>query len=276
MKTAWTPAAPGLERRSASAAGWLYLLTFVTSIPALVLYGAVLKDPDYVLGSGPDTPILVGGFLEVILALACIGTAVVLFPVLRRHNEVFALGFVTARVLEAGLIIVGAMSLLSVVTLRQDLGATAGVDPATLAVTANSLVAFHGWAFLFGPGVLPAVNALCLGYILYRARLVPRIIPAVGLIGAPMLLVAATGTLFGAWDQVSVPSAIATVPIAASEGTLGVWLIVKGFRHHPSESGADPHASRSVSLAQSMGSCGRVGRRPGPTAARGATSGHSG
>jgi hypothetical protein len=205
----------------------LYLITIIASIPAqFVLYGPVLNNPDYIVSSGADTQVLWGGFFEVITALACIGTAVVLFPLLKRQNEAAALGFVTARVFEAALIVVGIVSLLSVVTLRQ---ALAGADAASLVTTGNALVAIHDWTFLLGPGVMPGVNALLLGYLMYRSRLVPRVIPVMGLIGGPLILAAGTATLLGFNEQVSVWTVIATAPIFAWELSLGIWLVVKGF-----------------------------------------------
>ncbi|MFB4274588.1 DUF4386 domain-containing protein [Nonomuraea sp. MTCD27] len=218
-------------RKTALVAGALYLVTIVTSIPALVLYSPVLNDPNYIVGPGPDTGVLWGGFLEMICAFACIGTAVVLYPVVKRHNEAAALGFVAARVLEAAIIVAGIISLLAIVTLRQ--AATAGADPDSLVTTGNALVAIHNWTFLLGPGFIPAVNALLLGYLLYRTRLVPRVIPALGLIGAPLLLLSATAVLFGLYPQVSVLSAMSAVPIFLWEGSLGLWLVVKGFKPSP-------------------------------------------
>ncbi|MFI7706033.1 DUF4386 domain-containing protein [Nonomuraea sp. NPDC049480] len=218
-------------RRTALVAGLLYLITIVTSIPALVLYGPVLNDPGFIAGPGPDTGVLWSGFLEVICAFACIGTAVVLYPVVKRHNEAAALGFVAARVLEAAIIVAGIISLLSVVTLRQP--AAAGADTDSLVTTGTALVAIHNWTFLLGPGFIPAVNALLLGSLLYRARLVPRVIPVMGLIGAPLLLLSATAVLFGLYPQVSVLSGMSAVPIFLWEGSLGLWLVVKGFKPSP-------------------------------------------
>lgn len=224
---------PGTDstRRTAFVAGVLYLLTFVTSIPALLLYDSVLHDPGYVVGPGPDAPVLTGGLLEVLCAMACIGTAVVLFPVVRRQSEVAALGFLAARGLEAAIIVLGVISLLSIVTLRQP-GAT-GADAASLVIAGKSLVAVHDWTFLLGPGIIPAVNACCLGYALYRSRLVPRIIPLAGLVGAPLLVIAGIATLFGVNSQLSVLSGVATLPIFLWEGSLGIWLVVRGFTAPP-------------------------------------------
>ena len=213
-------------RKSALVAGVIYLITFI-SIPTLALYGPVRNDPNYIVGPGPDTPVIFGGVLEIIVALACIGTAVVLYPVVKRQNEAVAMGFIGARVLEAAAIFAGVVSVLSVVTLRQ-----AGAGPDAL-VTGQALIALHNWTTLLGQGFLPAVNALLLGSLLYRSRLVPRIIPLVGLIGAPLLVASAAATLFGLKDQVSALSAIAALPIALWEFSLGVYLVVKGFKPSP-------------------------------------------
>jgi hypothetical protein len=165
-----------------------------------------------------------------VLALACIGTALALYPVARRQSEPAALGFLGARVLEAAIIAVGVIAMLSVVTLRQELAGAAGADAVTLLTTGTALVAIHDWAFLLGPGLIPAINALFLGWVLYRSELVPRLIPAMGLVGAPLLAASATATMFGVNDQVSVFSAIAVLPIALWELSLGIWLAAKGFR----------------------------------------------
>ncbi len=231
-------------RKTALVAGALYLTTFVTSIPALGLYDDVLNNPDYILGAGSEGGVLWGAFLEVILGLACIGTALALYPVVKRQNEGVALGFVTARLLEAAMIFVGILSVLSIVTLR-DAGASGG-DASSLVTTGRSLVAVHDWTFLLGPGLIPGVNALCLGYLLYRSRLVPRILPTIGLIGAPILFASATATLFGLYDQVSSWAMLAALPIAVWEFSLGVWLVVKGFKPSPITSTDVPGSVRHV------------------------------
>jgi len=220
-------------RRTALVAGVLYLVTFAASIPALGLYDGVLNDPGFVHGAGNGDAVAWGAMLEIVLGLAGIGTAVVLYPVLRRWSRTLALGFVTARVLEASMIFTGVVSLLSVLTLRQDVAGTAGADAASLDTTAQALVAIHDWTFLLGPGLMPVVNALCFGTVLYRSGLVPRIIPAVGLVGAPILLASGMATLFGAYDQVSTWALLAALPIATWEFSVGVWMTVKGFRTSP-------------------------------------------
>jgi Domain of unknown function (DUF4386) len=212
-------------RRTALVAGALYLLTFV-SIPTLALYGPV-HDPTYIIGPGPDTGVFVGGILEMIVALAGIGTAVALYPVVKRQNEGVALGFVGSRVLEAATIVAGVACLLSVVTLRQ-----AGAGAAGL-VTAQALVALYDRTFLLGQSFLPAVNALLLGSLLYQSRLVPRVLPLLGFIGAALLVASDTAKLFGLLGPISSLAALAALPIALWEFSLGVWLVVKGFRPSP-------------------------------------------
>jgi hypothetical protein len=224
-------------RKTALIAGVFYLLTFV-SIPTLALYGSVLSDPNYIVGSGPDTPVIIGGVLEVIVALAGIGTAVVLYRVVKRQNEAAALGFVGARVLEAAGIVAGVVALMSIVTLRQ---AGAGADAL---VTGQALVANYNWSFLLSQSLIPVVNAILLGSLLYRSRLVPRILPLLGLLGAPLLLASDIAVMFGLWERVSGPSGLLAIPIALWEFSLGVYLVVKGFKPSPITAGMTATTTR--------------------------------
>jgi Domain of unknown function (DUF4386) len=231
-------------RKTALVAGSFYLITFAASIPAVFLLDPVLNDQNYIVSSGADTRVLWGCFLDFINAIACIGTAVTLFPVVKRQNEAVALGFVTARVLEATIIVIGVMSLLSVVTLRRDLAGGAGTDDGSLVAIGRSLVAIRDWTFTLGPSLIPGINALLLGSLLYRSGLVPRLIPMMGLIGAPLLIASATVTLFRGNEPVTVLAVIATVPIFLWELSLGVWLVVKGFKPSPITAGmAGPKAA---------------------------------
>jgi Domain of unknown function (DUF4386) len=209
--------------------GVLFLITYITSIPAqLVLYVPVLTDPNYIVGSGADTSVRLGAFLEVILIISGIGTAVVVWPVLKRVNEILALGFVTARVMECVFIAVGLLSLLTVVTLRQ--AGAAGAEAASLLAAGQSLVALHDWTFLLGPGFVVGIgNGLILGYLMYTSRLVPRGLAMLGLIGGPVLCAAGIAILFGVFEAGSVWQIIATIPEFFWELGLGIWLIVKGF-----------------------------------------------
>jgi hypothetical protein len=212
-------------RKAAMIAGVAYIATFVFSIPVKFgLWADVLAKPDFVLGDGSSAGVPLGALFEVLTGLGGVVTAVALYTIAKRYSHRAALGFVTTRVLECAVIFV------SVYTLRQDVAGTAGTDPNTLVTTGRALVAMHDWTFLLGPGLMPALNALCIGSVMYRSRLLPRWIPTLGLIGAPLLLISTTATLFGAWDQVSAPSALLTLPIAVWEFAFGVYMIVKGFR----------------------------------------------
>jgi hypothetical protein len=231
-------------------AGGLYLLTFASSIPARFFFlDPVLSDPGYIVGPGADTQVLVGGLLDMVNALACIATAVVLFRVLRRQSETLALGFVTSRLLEAAIISVGVVSLFAVVTLRQDLAGTAAADEASLVAVGSSLVAVYEWTFLFGPNVLAAVNALLLGTLLYRSGLVPRAIPLMGLVAGPLLLASVIGVVFGTHDLAAGLHVVAAAPIFVWELSLGVYLVVKGFRPAPITARAVPSIERDPELS---------------------------
>jgi len=209
-------------RKTSLVAGVFYLLTFV-SIPTLSLYSSV-RGPDYILGNGPDTPVIWGAILEMIVALAGIGTAVTLYPVLTKQNKGRAMGFVGSRVLEAATIYFGIVSLLSIVTLRQ-----AGAGTGAL-VTGQALAAQYYWSFLFGQSFIPAINAVLLGSLLYQSRLVPRALPVLGFFGAALLVFAWIGTVSGFLGQISAASALFALPIALWEFSLGIYLVVKGFK----------------------------------------------
>jgi len=214
-------------RKLALAAGVLYLVTFAASIPTLALKGPLVDHADFILGHGNETGVLWAGFLDFVCAIAGIGTAIALYPVTRRYSSTSAIGFITTRTLEAAILVVGAISLLSVVTLRNDV---VGGDASSLLTTSRSLVAMHDWSFLFGPGFMPAFNALFLATVMYRFRLVPRFIPLMGLIGAPLLFASSLATLLGGHGQLSSTATLLAFPIAAWEFSLGVYLAVKGIK----------------------------------------------
>ncbi len=214
-------------RKTALVAGVLYLLTFV-SIPTLFLYGSV-KGANYIIGAGPDTAAIIGGISEIIVALAGIGTAVVLFPVLKKQNEAAALGLVASRVLEASTIFVGVAFILSIVTLRQT-GAGAGA-----LVTSHALATLYDRIFLLGPSFMPVVDDLLLGFLLYQSRLVPRGLSLIGIVGGPILLAGYLAVLFGLIGTSQ--ASITAVPVALFEFSLGVWLVVKGFNPSPITAG---------------------------------------
>jgi len=217
-------------RKNALAAGTLYLITFAASIPAAFYFlTPVLNDPQYIVSAGADTRVILGSLLDVVNALACIGTAVAVYPVVRRQNESLAVGFVTSRMFEAAVIMIGVVSLLAVVTLRQDAAST-GADEATLVTTGQALVAVRDYTFQFGPNMSAAINALLFGTLLYRSRLVPRIIPTMGLIAAPLLLAASVATVLGLTEQGSVWFAPGGALIAAWELSVGIYMVVKGFK----------------------------------------------
>lgn len=209
------------HRKISLTAGLLYILTFV-SIPTLALYNPV-KSTNYITGTSSDTSAIIGGILEIIVALAGIATAVVLFPILKKKNESAALGLVAARILESGTTLVGVAFLLSIVTLRK-----AGVGADAL-VTGHALVALYDRIFLLGQSFMPAICDLILGILLYKSNLVPRRLSLIGIIGGPILLIGWFAIMFGAIGQHDSATGLFAFPVAIFEFSLGIWLIAKGF-----------------------------------------------
>lgn len=209
------------SRKTSLAAGILYLLTFI-SIPTLSLYHEI-HQPTFISSTAPSSDVVIGGMLELLMALFCIGTAIVLYPVLKKQNETLALGFVAARVLEAALIFAGVAALFTVLQLR-----TLGPEAT---VMSRGLVMFYDRLFLISQSFIPAINGLLLGTLLYQSRLVPRLLPIIGIIGAFTLVAGDMAVLFGLYDQRAPEIAITAIPIALWEFSLGIYLVVKGFKH---------------------------------------------
>jgi hypothetical protein len=228
-----SPARPGMDRtrKIALAGGIAYLVTFAASIPQLKLFAAVIADPaGYISNPGSNAALQWGSVLEFLTAASGVATAVLLYPVTRRVSRSAALGFVTSRVVEAALILVGVVAILSVITLQQHFAGATGAQAQALGVAGESLVALRQWTFLLGPGVMAGVNDLLLGYILYRSGLVGRVIPIIGLVGGPLILLSDVATILGVWGPVSTPGLLFGLPVAVFEFSVGVHLTVKGFR----------------------------------------------
>jgi len=218
-------------RRIATVTGWLWIATFVTSIPArFIFYAPVLDEPNYVTGAGADAWALVatGAVLELFLIISNVGTAVVPFPILKRQNEAGALGYVTARVIECVFIAIGIVSMLAILTVRQD--APSGTD----AALGQGLEAVYEWAFRIGPGFIVGVgNGLILGYLMYTSGLVPRGMAMLGLIGGPLVCLAGILVIYDIIEAGGPLQAVMTIPEALWELSLGIYLVVKGFRPSP-------------------------------------------
>src|SRR6188508_2704579 len=211
------------DQRAARWFGVLFIITFITSIAALALFQSVLDDPvGYIAGDGKDNQIYLGAFLEFLLVITNVGTAVALYPIARRQNEALAISYVAARIIESVFIATGIIFVLGVVGLRHDLPSAHDA--------AFTLAALKDWTFLLGPGFFPLGNGLLLGYLMYRSGLVPRRMAWVGMIGGPLLFLANVGALFDLWDPGTTVPAIATIPEFIWELFLGVYCTIYGFR----------------------------------------------
>ncbi|HTE01261.1 MAG TPA: DUF4386 domain-containing protein [Mucilaginibacter sp.] len=218
------------DRETAIIVGILFLLTEVTSVTGILLYHPILNDPVYIIkASVNETRVLWGAFFEVILAFANIGTAITLFPILKKYNECMALGAVCFRLLEAAIILIGIMSLLTMVTLNHGFLKETDPNVSDYLTAGKLLVAIHNWTFLFGPNLVLGPSTFLTGYLLYKSTLVPRFIAVLGLIGGALILVNALLVMLGIFLQISFWGAVMAAPVFFYEVSLAVWLLVKGF-----------------------------------------------
>lgn len=225
-------------QKTARTFGWLFIATFVTSIPARLLFvnglGASWEDMSFVPGATDETSLYLGAILEFGVIATNIATAIVLYPIARRQSERLALGYVAARVMESAFIMVGLMSIISVVSVATALAGATGAQASALAVQGGSLVSTYDWAFLFGPGLVVGFgNGLILGTLMYRSGLVPRRMAMLGIVGGPMLIASFVLQLFGVYENGSPASFLMALPEIVWEASLGIYTAWKGFLPSP-------------------------------------------
>jgi hypothetical protein len=237
--------------------GWLFIATFVTSIPARLLFvsglGASWKDMAFVPGGLSENPMFVGAILEFGVIVANIATAIVLYPVVKRRFPAASIGYVAARITESAFILVGLMSLISVVSVSQQLASASGASQAALTAQGGTLVSTYDWAFLFGPGLVVGIgNGLLLGYMMFKSGLVPRRMAMIGLIGGPLLMVSFVFQLFGVYENGSGPSFLLALPEIVWEASLGIYLAWTGFRTPAPAAGTIDISERALEPSPSM------------------------
>ena len=218
------------NKKAARIVGVLFILAAVTAIIGLSLYDPILKGPDYLMkGSEHANQIILEAVMELILVISAVGTATTMFPFLKKYNETIALWHVCFRFIEAVIITIGVISVLSLLTLSKEYVAAGAPDIASYQASGIVLKAIHEWTFLLGPNFMLGLNTIMYSYIFYKSNLVPKFIPIIGMTGATLVFIAALLEMFGVIQQVSVWGAILSLPVAANEMILAVWLIVKGF-----------------------------------------------
>ena len=225
-------------QKTARLFGWLFIATFVTSIGAKVLFvngvGGSFSELRFTPGAVSENSVFLGAILEFGVIVTNIATAVVIYPIVKRQSEKIALGYVTARVMESAFIMVGILSIVSIVSVSKALAGATEAETTALTIQGNSLAATYDWAFLFGPGLVVGFgNGLMLGYLMYRSGLVPRQMAILGLIGGPLLILSFLLTLFGVYENGSAPSFLLALPEIAWEASLGIYAAWKGFRPSP-------------------------------------------
>jgi len=218
------------NRKNEIIVGVLFILAVVTAIIGLALYQPILNDADYIVKASANEPqVIWGAFCELILSFSVIGISVMMYPILNKENESIAIGYICFRLLEATIIIIGIISLLSVVTLNQEFAKAVDPNVISFLTAGKLLITVHNWTFLFGPNLALGPSTLMMSYILYKSKLVPRFIYVLGLIGGPLILACAVLVMFGVFRQISIWGVLLAVPVFAYEMILAVWLIVKGF-----------------------------------------------
>ncbi|MEH7523750.1 DUF4386 domain-containing protein [Bacillus sp. JJ1503] len=218
------------NKKAAKIVGVLFILAAVSAVAGLILYDPILNSPDYLInGTEHANQVVLGALMELILVVSAVGTATIMFPILRKYNETIALWHVCFRFLEAIIITVGVISVLSLLTLSREFVALGSPDPASFQTSGIVLHAIHDWTFLLGPNFMLGINTMMYSYIFYKTKLVPRFIPILGMTGATLIFICALFVMFGVFPQLSVWGAILAIPVAANEMILAVWLIVKGF-----------------------------------------------
>ena len=225
-------------QKTARLFGWLFIATFVTSLAAKALFvsgvGGSFSELRFIPGAVSENSVYLGAILEFLLIVANIATAIVIYPLVKRQSEKVALGYVAARIMESAFILVGLMSIISLVSVSNALTGATGAEATALAVQGNSLAATYDWAFLFGPGLVVGFgNGLMLGYLMYRSGLVPRRMAMLGLIGGPMLIASFVFILFGVYENGSGPAFLMALPEIAWEASLGIYAAWKGFKPSP-------------------------------------------
>jgi Domain of unknown function (DUF4386) len=219
------------NKNIATSAGILFILAAVAAIMGALLYNPILHDPDYIInGTAHETQILWGAFFEIITAFAVIGTPIALYPVLKKYNQSMAIATVSFRLLEASMIIVGILSLLTIVTLNHEFSKGVNPDTASYLIVGKSLIALHNWTFAFGPNIALGPSTFMTSYLLFKSKLVPRFITNLGLVGGPFIFASGVMVMFGIFLQISMWGVLLAIPVFLYEMSLAVWLLVKGFK----------------------------------------------
>ena len=226
------------ERNTARLFGWLFIATFVLSIPAyFIFYAPVSDEPGYITGAGADESFVVGlgALSETLLIIANVGTATVLYRIIRRQSEAGALSYVAARIMESVFIGIGVIAMLTLLFLREESPAIGD------AAFGQLLLGVYDRAFLLGPGFFAGLaNGVILGWLMYRTGLVPRGMAMLGLVGGPLLLLSAAAIMLGLAERGGTLQGIATIPEFFWELSLGIYCVVKGFKASPILDGVEP------------------------------------
>lgn len=244
QSTASRQTVPDSTRRAATIVGWLFIVTYVTSISAKIWFYPPLFDGNYITGPGDDSRVLWGAFAECILIIANIGTATALYTVVKHRYPNLGLSFIAARIMESVFIGVGILAVLTVVTVRQDYAAADEQSAAGLVAVGDAFLVMQEWTFNLGPAFVVGVgNGCVLGWMMFRSGLVPRRLAVLGLIGGPLIVASGSAAVLGLIEPGGAAQQLTATPEFFWELGLGIYLIAKGFKTSSGDRGADAAAA---------------------------------
>lgn len=220
------------DRRNGILIGIFYIVAAVSAVVAVLCYDPVLNDNWYLaVINGKKTELLVGVLNDLFLVMAAVGTAIMLFPYLRRWNEHLALGYLCFRFMEAVFIAIGAVSILGLLQLSIHYEASGIHNQENLSDIGYLLQGLHRWTSMLGPNFMLGVNTILYSYLLFRTRLVPRPLAMFGMVTAVLVFTAGLLEMFGALEPYSAAKGFLALPVGVYEMSLAAFLIVKGFNH---------------------------------------------
>ncbi len=218
------------DRKNAILTGIFFIAASTTAIIGLVLYNPLLVSSNYLTeGAANSFQIILGAVFELILVASNIGTAIMLFPYLRKYNIHLGLGYLCFRFLESVTILIGLISVLALLTLSISFTGNPAADINLFSSVGISLKAIHDWTFIVGPHFLLGINTFIYSYTFFKSGLVPKKLSTIGITGAILIIITALLKMFGVTEGFSALTVVLALPVALYEMILAGWLITKGF-----------------------------------------------
>lgn len=219
------------NKSNAKITGWLFIVAAVSSIIGLKLYDPILSDNNFIVSANNHyNQIIFGAINELILVASATGTGIMLYPLLKRYNESMGIGYLSFRMLEAVFIIIGLLSILTVLSISESYVDGAITDKANAQNLGLSFISLHKWTFMLGPNFMLSINTFIYSFVFYKTKIIPSNLARLGLLASFLIMTAAILELFGVIQQISTWGILLALPIALYEMTLAIYLITKGTK----------------------------------------------